>query len=60
VHEFSGWSVVQVGINVSTPSDDIAGAIEHTKLDTTIVGKTNEWLEVASSKKVSEPKNSQT
>ena len=60
VHEFSGWSVVQVGLNVSSPSDDIAGAIEHTQLDTTIVGKTGEWLEVASSKKVSEPENSQT
>lgn len=52
VHEFSNWSVIQVGLNVSTPSNDIAGAIEHTKLDTTIVGKTGEWLEVASSKKI--------
>ena len=60
VHEFSDWSVVQVGLNVSSPSDDIAGAIEHTQLDTTIVGKTGEWLEVASSKKISESKNSQT
>ena len=57
VHEFSGWSVIQVGLNVSTPSDDIAGAIKHTKLDTTIVGKTGEWLEVASSKKVSQDDN---
>ena len=60
VHEFSDWSVIQVGLNVSSPSDDIAGAIEHTQLDTTIVGKTGEWLEVASSKKISESKNSQT
>lgn len=60
VHEFSGWSVVQVGLNVLTPSNDIAGAIEHTKLDTTIVGKTGEWLEVASSKKISSDNNSKT
>ncbi|MDH5602266.1 MAG: hypothetical protein OEY78_13295, partial [Gammaproteobacteria bacterium] len=60
VHEFSGWSVIQVGLNVSAPSDDIAGAIEHTKLDTTIVGKTGEWLEVASSKKISPEKNEKT
>ena len=60
VHEFSGWSVFQVGLNVSTPSDDIAGAIEHTRLDTTIVGKTGEWLEVASSKKISSDENVKT
>ena len=60
VHEFSGWSVIQVGLNASSLSDDIAGAIVHTQLDTTIVGKTNEWLEVASSKPVSEDDNSQT
>lgn len=60
VHEFSGWSVVQVGLNVSAPSDDIAGAIKHTKLDTTIVGKTGEWLEVASSRKISTDKNAKT
>ena len=52
VHEFSGWSIVQVGINASSLSKDIAGAIEHTKLNTTIVGKTNEWLEVATSKTI--------
>ena len=57
VHEFSGWSVVQVGLNVSKFSDDVAGAIAHTKLDTTIVGKTGEWLEVASSKPISKNKN---
>lgn len=60
VHEFSGWSIIQVGVNSSSLSDDIAGAIQHTKLDTTIVGKTGEWLEVASSNKISENKNSQT
>ena len=60
VHEFSGWSIIQVGVNSSSLSDDIAGAIEHTKLDTTIVGKTGEWLEVASSKNTSENDNSQT
>lgn len=60
VHEFGGWSVVQVGLNVSTPSSDIAGAIEHTKLDTTIIGKTDEWLEVASSKEISKKDNSKT
>lgn len=60
VHEFSGWSVVQVGLNVSAPSDDIAGAIEHTRLDTTIVGKTGEWLEVASSRKISSDENVKT
>ena len=60
VHEFSGWSVVQVGVNAASLSDDIAGAIAHTELDTTIVGKTNEWLEVASSKPISEEKNAQT
>lgn len=60
VHEFSGWSVIQVGLNVSSLSDDVAGAIEHTKLDTTIIGKTGEWLEVAASKPVSETDNSKT
>jgi len=60
VHEFSGWSVVQVGLNASSLSDDIAGAIAHTQLDTTIVGKTDEWLEIASSKPISEEENTQT
>ena len=59
VHEFSGWSVVQVGLNVSSLSDDVAGAIEHTKLDTTIIGKTDEWLEVASNNPIKEDVNSQ-
>lgn len=52
VHEFGGWSVVQVGVNASELSNDVAGAIEHTRLDTTIVGKTGDWLEVASAKKI--------
>ena len=60
VHEFSGWSIIQVGINSSSLSNDIAGAIQHTKLDTTIVGKTGEWLEVASRKNTSENTNNQT
>lgn len=58
VHEFSGWSVIQVGLNVSSLSNDVAGAIEHTNLDTTIIGKTGEWLEVAASKRISEDKSS--
>ena len=60
VHEFSGWSVVQVGYNASSMSDDIAGAIAHTQLDTTIVGKTDEWLEVASSNTISKEENAKT
>ena len=60
VHEFSGWSVVQVGLNVSKLSNDVAGAIAHTKLDTTIVGKTDEWMEVASSNPISKKQNSTT
>jgi len=54
VHEFSGWSIIQVGLNTSSESDDVADAIEHTELDTTIVGKTEEWLEVTSSKRSAE------
>jgi len=49
VHEFSGWSVIQVGMNASALDNSVAGAIKHTKLDTTIVGQTGDWLEVASS-----------
>lgn len=60
VHEFSGWSVIQVGLNESELTNDVAGAIAHTKLDTTIVGKTGDWLEVASSNPVSENDESQT
>ena len=59
VHEFSGWSVIQVGFNESSLSDNIAGAIEHTQLSTTIIGKTGEWLEVASSKRISNDENKQ-
>lgn len=60
VHEFGGWSVVQVGLNTSSFSDDVAGAIAHTKLSTTIVGKTGEWLEVTSSNPVTSEENGQT
>ena len=60
VHEFSGWSVVQVGLNTSSFSDDVAGAIAHTKLSTTIVGKTGEWLEVTSGSPVTKEENGQT
>lgn len=49
VHEFSGWSIIQVGLNTSSANADIADTIEHTELDTTIVGKTGEWLEITSS-----------
>lgn len=60
VHEFSGWSVVQVGLNSSYLSDDIADAIEHTELNTTIVGKTGEWIAVAESKPLNEDSNNNT
>lgn len=60
VHEFSDWSVIQVGLNVSKFSEDVSGAIAHTKLDTTIVGKTGEWLEVASSNQISNKKTGKT
>lgn len=60
VHEFSGWSVVQVGVNASELSDDIASAISHTELDTTIVGKTGQWLEVASSKRIQDEDETST
>lgn len=59
VHEFSDWSVIQLGLNASDLNDDIAGAIKHTQLDTTIIGKTGEWLEVASSKRITNDGNSQ-
>lgn len=52
VHEFNGKAIIQVGVNSSSLSNNIAGAIEHTKLDTTIIGKTGEWLEVSSSRKI--------
>lgn len=60
VHEFSGWSVIQLGMNQDHLSDDIAGAIEHTELDTTIIGKTGEWLEVASRKPISNAEKDKT
>ncbi len=54
VHEFSGWSVVQVGV---TRSKDIQQAIANTALDTTIIGKTGEWLEVPASSSVSKSRH---
>ncbi len=60
VHEFSGWSVIQVGLNSSSVSEDVAGAIAHTKLNTTIIGKTGEWLEVTSSNPVIHEQSGQT
>ena len=52
VHEFNGQSIIQVGVDSSSLSKNTAGAIEHTKLDTTIIGKTGEWLEVSSSREI--------
>lgn len=52
VHEFGGWSIIQIGMDSSELNNNPIGPIEHTKLDTTIVGKTGEWLEVASTKKI--------
>lgn len=60
VHEFSGWSVIQVGVNNESLSENIAGAIEYTKLNTTIIGKTGEWLKVASKKPISDDVNTKT
>jgi hypothetical protein len=57
VHEFNGQAFIQVGINSQNLSNNIAGAIEHTKLDTTIMGKTGEWLELSSGKKIMKNKN---
>lgn len=52
VHEFSGWTIVQVGMD----SDDLMGpgTIIHSNLETTIVGKTGNWLEVATTTKVNQ------
>jgi len=52
VHEFSGWSVIQMGVDSSELQGGPTGPIEHTQLDTTIIGKTGEWLEVASTNKI--------
>lgn len=60
VHEFGGWSVIQVGMDSAALDDGLSGPIEHTELDTTIVGKTGEWLEVASSNKIRQDESSQT
>lgn len=47
VHEFSGWTIVQVGLD----SAELMGptTIINKNLETTIVGKTGEWLQVAGS-----------
>lgn len=52
VHEFSGWSVIQVGVDSSEVTHGPVGPIEHLELNTTIVGKTGEWLEVATANKI--------
>jgi hypothetical protein len=57
IHEFSSWSVIQVGSNNSLINPNVSDTIEHTKLDTTIVGKTGEWLEVNSGNQTSEDKH---
>ena len=59
VHEFSGWSIIQVGVDSSELEGGPVGPIEHTQLNTTIVGKTGEWLEVVSTNKVNTNNNSQ-
>lgn len=58
VHEFSGWSVIQVGIDVSELEGGPVGPIEHTQLTTTIIGKTGDWLEVASTNNIKLKNNS--
>lgn len=57
VHEFSGWSVIQMGVDSSELQGGPVGPIEHTQLNTTIVGKTGEWLEVASTNKINPDSN---
>ena len=58
VHEFSGWSVIQVGLDSSELQGGPTGPIEHTELSTTIIGKTGDWLEVSSGKDITSNKNS--
>jgi hypothetical protein len=58
-HEFSGWSIIQVGLNDASLNNSIEDAIEYTQLDTTIVGKTGEWLEVTSNQPVTEEGSTQ-
>lgn len=57
VHEVNGQSIVQVGVDASRLSRNIAGAIQHTQLDTTIIGKTGEWLEVSTTNNLPGPDN---
>ena len=58
VHEFSGWSVIQVGLDSSELEGGPTGPIEHTELSTTIIGKTGDWLEVTSTNDITSNKNS--
>jgi hypothetical protein len=44
-------------MNASSLDSTIAGAIQHANLDTTIVGKTGEWLEVASTHRITSDEN---
>ena len=60
VHEFSGWSIIQVGVDASELEGGPIGPIEHTQLNTTIVGKTGDWLEVASTNNTNSNSNSKT
>ena len=48
VHEFSGWSIIQIGVDASELEGGPTGPIEHTQLNTTIVRKTENCPEVAS------------
>lgn len=60
VHEFSGWSIIQIGVDASELEGGPTGPIEHTQLNTTIVGKTGDWLEIVSTSKVNSNSNSKT
>ena len=60
VHEFSGWSIIQIGVDASELEGGPTGPIEHTQFNTTIVGKTGDWLEVASTNKANSNSNSTT
>lgn len=52
VYEFNGQSIIQVVVNSSSLNSNTAGAIEQIKINTTIIGKTGEWLEVSSSREI--------
>lgn len=57
IHEFSSWTVIQMGTDDSQTNGNITEVIEYTKLDTTIVGKTGEWLQVSSGTRKPEDKH---